>query len=115
MSNNDVSGNKGFDGQTAAATEKTNSSLEINHIIDNFIGVYKDSTNRIGQKHLEEILTHIQSRAPIKKSTLVSQLRIKLLIGERYVMEYLDGLVAYEVIKIEAGMVYWCFDGNKKD
>lgn len=84
---------------------------ETNDIINNVIGVSKDGSNRIGQKHLEETINLIRAKAPIKKGTLVSQLRIKLLIGERYVMEYLDGLVAYEIIKIEKGIVIWNFKG----
>lgn len=88
---------------------------ETNDIINNVIGVSKDGSNRIGQKHLEEILTHIQAKAPIKKGILVSQLRIKLLIGERYVIEYLDGLAAYEIIRINEGIVTWNYNGNKGD
>jgi hypothetical protein len=96
-----------------AIANDINNGSEIKDIIDNVIGVSKDGTNRIGQKHLEEILTHIKSKAPIKKGILISQLRIKLLIGERYVIEYLEGLIAFEIIKIDSGMVFWNPEGVK--
>ncbi|MFZ3059440.1 MAG: hypothetical protein WA102_06825 [Candidatus Methanoperedens sp.] len=86
----------------------------INQIVEDIIGVNKDSTNRIGQQHLKDIILCVHSRAPIKKSTLVSILRVKILIGERYVNEYLDGLEALEIIKLDKNMILWNFNDTIK-
>ncbi len=83
--------------------------------MNSVIGINSDSSNRIGKKHLEEIIIHTHRKAPIKKGTLVSQLRVKLLIDERYILQYLHGLESFEIIKFESGMVIWCFAGNNKE
>lgn len=89
-------------------------SVNYEEIMNSVIGINSDSSNRIGKKHLEEIMIHTHRKAPIKKGTLLSQLRCKLLIDERYILQYLHGLEAFEIIKINSGMVYWCFDDNNK-
>lgn len=91
-----------------------NSGFENEQIMNEY-SICRDNSNRIGQKHLDQTLTHIRERAPIPKGKLVSQLRIILLIGERYVIEYLDGLIALDIIKIEKGIVYWNYKSNEKE
>ncbi len=88
---------------------------ETNDIMKNVIGINKDSSNRIGCKHLEEIIDYVREKSPINKHSLVSRLRVKILIDERYIKNYLDGLEEFEIIKIENGLVIWNFNGNKKE
>lgn len=88
---------------------------ETDEIMNNVIGISKDSSNRISCKHLEEILDYVREKAPIKKHSLVARLRVKILIDERYIKNYLDGLEEFEIIKTENGIVKWNFNGNKKE
>lgn len=81
-------------------------------IMKNVIGVFQDSSNRIGYKHLEEIIDEVRKTAPISRRSLVARLRVKILIDERYIRNYLDGLEEFKIIKIENGMILWNFNDN---